>query len=331
MRQADHVFADTGDGIAAALFALVKLIGQFAERAFDSANGFLGLRAFELRFETGNVVALFAQIARQTLQALSLGIDQTLGLFEAAGDGFAAFFVAFDRGAQVLRFFDEAVGDLGLSGFGTLQTAKNGVDGGRDATYGSRRTAFRTLDAGAQRFECAGDAAQFTRSRTIFFVFIVTRTILEDRAATQLTGAQIITNRLTIGFACRFARRQRTGSRRKRRRPADRLRVGHIVLGFTIDGRAATQKRLRRGLVARLAFTIDGGADVLALENHLIEPLTQSHAGTTRQILGHFTRLGIDTLHAPRCARAHAIPLTVRPQSVDRIMLSVNHLLTAIC
>ncbi len=94
VRQTNDVFAHVLDGLAHADVAFVQLVGQLAERTFDGADGFDRLGRLHLGFDLGDAFAFLAQMARQALQALGLGVDQAFSLFDAAGDGLLIFFGA---------------------------------------------------------------------------------------------------------------------------------------------------------------------------------------------------------------------------------------------
>jgi len=54
-----------------------------------------------------------------------------------------------------------------------------------------------------------------------------------------------------------------------------------------------------------------------SVDYDLVQPFAERHAGASRKILGHFTRLGIYAFHAPGSGRCHENPLpaTIKNQS----------------
>ncbi len=235
------------------------------------------MRVVQLLLKPGDTLALFTEVTRQTLQALGLGIDQALGLADARIERIAVVLGAHQAFGRLVEFFDLGVKSglgFGRRRFGQLDPAHQVFDRARHTAHGIGRAAFRAFDAGAEVFQRACHAGKIARRRGVGFVLVVveTRLAFEDRAAR--VAARQIARKIT-GQRLRSGREGGGGTARL---AIERAAVIVVIIGrvnIAIDG---ARRRLRRLTLALFAFARDHGPDVLAFENHLVQPLAKRHA-----------------------------------------------------
>ncbi len=291
MRQANHILANARQAVTRTRLTFIKLIGQLAERALDGTHRFLRLRRRQILLDFGRAFTRFADMPGESFQALGLGVDQALGLFQPTGEQAMVFFGTIETLERRFNRFGlliDPVLHFCMRRFITLQPAQHGFDGMGHPAHSGSGPRFGSLHARTKRFQGTGNTAEIAGSGLIArflggIAIIMGRALIKDRLATQIT---------------------RTEGTRRRRIGRGRLMrcTGHAPSRF---GFITIDRTFGAG-----AFAADQGPDILAFEDHLVQPLTEGHAGPARQILGDFSRPGINTLHTPRCVRAHAIPLT---------------------
>ncbi len=96
-------------------------------------------------------------------------------------------------------------------------------------------------------------------------------------------------------------------------RPGQAVGVG--VLAGAQEGRAAAATGLGLAVevvqgTARFERGRGGGLGLAAVDDHLVQPVAERHAGPARQVLGDLARLGVYALYAPGAGRCHGSALS---------------------